>query len=133
MKLEGRAQVQRLSSYKGPELGLRLTGPCGTRRKAEGPGVRAEGWEMLGPDHAELLGRPDSQVRQFNPEWGLPWGAPGATRKPGFSESGSLSRLVQGPALGVKGRHLGGKSSHRDGSHLGEETSRYWVRGDGLS
>lgn len=41
---------------------------------------------MLEPDHAELSGRPDSQVQQFDPEWGLPRGAAGATRKPGFSE-----------------------------------------------
>lgn len=115
MKLEGRAQAQRLSSCGGPEAGLRLIGPRGTRRKAGGTGVRAEGWEMLEPDHEELSGRPDAQGQQFDPEWGLPRGAAGTTRKPGFSESG----LVQGPALGVKGRHRGGRSSHRNGTHLG--------------
>ena len=73
MKLEERAQGQRLSSYEGLEVGLRLTGPCGMRRKTEGPRVRAEGQEMLGPDHAKLPGRPDSQVQQFDPEWGLLW------------------------------------------------------------
>ena len=86
MKLEGRSQAQRLSSCGRPEVGSRLTGPRGTRRKAGGTGVRAEGREMLEPDHAELSGRPDSQVQQFDPEWGLPRGAAGATRKPGFSE-----------------------------------------------
>lgn len=67
MKLGGRSQAQRLSSCGGPEAGSRLTGPRGTMRKARGTGVRAEGREMLEPDHAELSGRPDTQVQQFDP------------------------------------------------------------------
>ena len=66
-------------------------------------------------------GGPESQVQKFSSEWDLPGGAPGAMRKPWFSESGSW---LKDQPLGVKDRHWEDRSSYSNGTCPG---GRYWV------